>query len=234
MCRQTTFADTPIAFSECISRTNSGDDVRNPEAAERRLENDHFCVIPTSVSRQLNHHRSAAWLAIAHTGTRSPWPSDLARWPSHWPDGVDPPGAGIATSRVATASAPSSRCKRVITMRRFQLLLLVLCGVLWSSPAESADPVPDETMVQQVKRAIVEQTNAFRKEHKLDAVTGDENLMKCASDFANFMAKTSKYGHNADGQTPAQRAKAAGYEYCVLSARTSPIAPTPATLPPKV
>lgn len=101
-------------------------------------------------------------------------------------------------------------------MRRFQLLLLVLCGVLWSSPAESADPVPDETMVQQVKRAIVEQTNAFRKEHKLDAVTGDENLMKCASDFANFMAKTSKYGHNADGQTPAQRAKAAGYEYCVV------------------
>ncbi|WP_372716487.1 CAP domain-containing protein [Novipirellula sp.] len=101
-------------------------------------------------------------------------------------------------------------------MRQLPLLLLVLCGVLGSPTAESADPVPDETMVQQVKRAIVKQTNTFRKEHNLDAVTGDENLMKCASDFANFMAKTSKYGHNADGQTPAQRAKAAGYEYCVV------------------
>ncbi|EMI21218.1 secreted protein containing SCP-like extracellular domain protein [Rhodopirellula maiorica SM1] len=102
-------------------------------------------------------------------------------------------------------------------MWRFQFCFLLLCSVLWSSPTESADPSSgDDTMIKQVEQAIVKQTNEFRNKHDLDAVSRDENLMKSASDFANFMAKTSKYGHNADGKTPAQRAKAAGYSYCVV------------------
>ncbi len=30
------------------------------------------------------------------------------------------------------------------------------------------------------------------------------------------MARTGKYGHHADGRSPAQRAKAAGYDYCAV------------------
>ena len=65
-------------------------------------------------------------------------------------------------------------------------------------------------------KLIIEKTNDFRKEHKLTKVEPDTHLQKAAQEFANFMAKTSKYGHEADGKTPAARAQAAGYEYCVV------------------
>ncbi|GAA5505804.1 CAP domain-containing protein [Novipirellula caenicola] len=101
-------------------------------------------------------------------------------------------------------------------MWRFQSCFLMLCVAIAPSSARSADPSPDDTLIQQVEQAIVKQTNEFRSKHDLNEVTRDENLTKSASDFAAFMARTGKYGHNADGQTPAQRAKAAGYTYCVI------------------
>ena len=67
-----------------------------------------------------------------------------------------------------------------------------------------------------VVRAIVEQTNAFRKEHKRGAVTSDANLTKAAQYFSDYMARTRKYGHTADGKQPAQRAAAHGYAYCIV------------------
>ncbi len=71
-------------------------------------------------------------------------------------------------------------------------------------------------LIAAVKRAIVKQTNEFRKSNQLDAVQRDEHLMQAAEDFAEFMARTDKYGHRANGMTPAQRAEAAGYDYCVV------------------
>ncbi len=76
--------------------------------------------------------------------------------------------------------------------------------------------VQTSSLIADVERAIVDQTNDFRKSKKLDGVLHDEHLMQAAKDFAEFMARTSKYGHQANGMTPAQRAEAAGYEYCVI------------------
>ena len=71
-------------------------------------------------------------------------------------------------------------------------------------------------MIAAVQQAIVDQTNEFRKSNQLDAVQRDEHLMQTAKKFTEFMARTGKYGHRANGMTPAQRAEAAGYDYCVV------------------
>jgi hypothetical protein len=65
--------------------------------------------------------------------------------------------------------------------------------------------------------AIVERTNAFRKVQGLDALSVDDKLGEAARGFARFMARTGKYGHTADGRTPAQRAAAARYDYCLVA-----------------
>jgi len=64
---------------------------------------------------------------------------------------------------------------------------------------------------------IIRQTNAFREKEKLEPVVRDDLLQKTAQDFADFMAKTGKYGHNADEQTPGDRAQAHGYEICYIA-----------------
>lgn len=71
-------------------------------------------------------------------------------------------------------------------------------------------------MITAVQEAIVDQTNEFRRSNQLEAVQRDEHLMQAAKKFAEFMARTGKYGHRANGMTPAQRAEAAGYDYCVV------------------
>lgn len=91
------------------------------------------------------------------------------------------------------------------------LLLLLLClatGVAAESPAGS--------MTADVEKAIFEKTNQFRIKHHLTALTKSAERTDAASKFAKFMAKSEKYGHRADGTSPAKRAIAAGYKYCVV------------------
>ncbi len=72
------------------------------------------------------------------------------------------------------------------------------------------------SMIATVQRAIVDRTNEFRKSKQLADVQRDEHLMQAAKEFAAFMAETGKYGHQANDMTPAERAEAAGYNYCVV------------------
>jgi len=71
-------------------------------------------------------------------------------------------------------------------------------------------------LVAEVERGIAERTNEYRESNDLPAVTSDDALTKCAQEFAKFMADNELYGHHADDRTPAERAKAAGYDYCVI------------------
>jgi uncharacterized protein YkwD len=64
---------------------------------------------------------------------------------------------------------------------------------------------------------IVSQTNEFRREHGGPEVEVNPQLMATARDFANFMARTGRYGHTADGHQPAERAKQHGYDFCVMA-----------------
>src|SRR4051812_18187265 len=74
----------------------------------------------------------------------------------------------------------------------------------------------DTANVKEVATRVVDQTNAFRAENKLPEVKENDVLTKAADDFAHFMAGTGKYGHDADGRTPAQRVEAAGYKYAIV------------------
>lgn len=66
-------------------------------------------------------------------------------------------------------------------------------------------------------RSIVATTNAFRRAEGLPPLSVDKALEQAAQRFARFMAKTGRYGHGADGHTPAERATARGYASCIVA-----------------
>jgi uncharacterized protein YkwD len=70
--------------------------------------------------------------------------------------------------------------------------------------------------VEKVTAQIVERTNAFRKEEGRAKVEVNQKLSKAAHYFADFMARNDRYGHSADGNQPAGRAKKYGYDYCIV------------------
>jgi uncharacterized protein YkwD len=82
--------------------------------------------------------------------------------------------------------------------------------------AANSVPPPDAADVAAVSRRVVEETNAFRRSHGLAEVHVEPHLKRAADEFAAYMARSGKYGHEADGREPATRAQAAGYDYCLV------------------
>lgn len=74
--------------------------------------------------------------------------------------------------------------------------------------------VPD---LAKTAAAIIEQTNVFRGSHDKQPLQRNLALDHAAKEFAQFLAKSSKFAHEADGRMPADRAKAAGYQYCSVA-----------------
>jgi uncharacterized protein YkwD len=75
--------------------------------------------------------------------------------------------------------------------------------------------VPDGA---EVAGQIMALTNRFREQEKLEKVAMDNpQLKKAAQYFAGYMARTARFGHKADGATPADRTKKFGYEYCIVA-----------------
>jgi hypothetical protein len=69
----------------------------------------------------------------------------------------------------------------------------------------------------QTEAAIVELTNAFRKQNKLSEVRPNPALAAAARAFADYLARTGKFAHEADGRHPQDRAAAQGYRYCLIA-----------------
>lgn len=69
----------------------------------------------------------------------------------------------------------------------------------------------------QTEIAIQQMTNAFRKEHQLGEVTPNAALTAAARAFAEYLASTGRFAHEADGRQPHQRAEAHGYRYCLVA-----------------
>lgn len=69
--------------------------------------------------------------------------------------------------------------------------------------------------------AIVELTNAFRKEHKLAPVTPNLRLKSAAQAYAEFLAKSNLFSHTADGRQPSDRIREAGYTFCQVAENLS-------------
>jgi hypothetical protein len=69
----------------------------------------------------------------------------------------------------------------------------------------------------QTEIAIVEMTNAFRKASALQEVKPNPVLAAAARAFAEYLAKSGKFGHEADGRAPDKRAEAGGYQACMVA-----------------
>lgn len=65
--------------------------------------------------------------------------------------------------------------------------------------------------------AIVEMTNAFRQENKLGQLKLNATLTQAARGYAQFLARSELFSHEADGRRPADRARAAGYAFCEIA-----------------
>ncbi|MCC9657236.1 CAP domain-containing protein [Rhodopirellula halodulae] len=91
----------------------------------------------------------------------------------------------------------------------------LMVGTLSGQEDVQTTSSPDD-MVREVERAIVARINDYRDERELAKLQVNKTLQKTAKKFATFMAESGKYGHQADGNTPAERAAAEGYEYCVV------------------
>ena len=69
----------------------------------------------------------------------------------------------------------------------------------------------------QTEIAIVEMTNAFRKASALQEVRPNGVLAAAARAFAEYLAKSGQFSHEADGRKPEDRALAQGYSYCLVA-----------------
>lgn len=69
----------------------------------------------------------------------------------------------------------------------------------------------------QTETAIIEMTNAFRQEQKLGTLKPNPALAAAAKAFADYLAKSGKFAHEADGREPHERAAAQGYRYCLVA-----------------
>jgi uncharacterized protein YkwD len=67
------------------------------------------------------------------------------------------------------------------------------------------------------ERQVVERTNAFRREMGQEELPVNAALTRAARYFADYMARTDQYGHEADGATPSERAANHGYDFCIVS-----------------
>jgi uncharacterized protein YkwD len=75
------------------------------------------------------------------------------------------------------------------------------------SPQKAAD-------VAMAAKKVFEATNQFRKGEGRSELKENAELKEAAAYFAKFMASTDKYGHEADGKSPADRARDHKYDFC--------------------
>src|SRR5579862_2360822 len=70
-------------------------------------------------------------------------------------------------------------------------------------PSVKPAPDPKKPDVAAAAKSIIEQTNVFRKDEGKSLLKVDERLSQTARYFAGYMASSDRYGHTADGSSPA-------------------------------
>jgi uncharacterized protein YkwD len=94
------------------------------------------------------------------------------------------------------------------------LLAGVLLAAATSAQVGRKTRVPD---LPRVEPLIVDGTNAFRKQQGRDLLRSNPKLAQAARAYAQYLARTDKFSHTADGKEPWERTGAQGYRHCLLS-----------------
>jgi hypothetical protein len=63
---------------------------------------------------------------------------------------------------------------------------------------------------------VVDMTNTFRRQQKLDPIRPNATLTAAARAYAAFLAGTGEFSHTADGRQAGDRITAAGYAWCQM------------------
>jgi hypothetical protein len=80
--------------------------------------------------------------------------------------------------------------------------------------AATAQAAPD---LDAVATGLLARTNDLRRDHDRPTLERNARLERAAREFADFMASHDEFGHEADGRTPTDRARAAGYRDCMVA-----------------
>ena len=117
--------------------------------------------------------------------------------------------------------------KKFSVFRKLQPVLLVLGSLICLAaasaqtqsikPPASWDARTTSLDLGKIAKDIVSRTNRFRQQQGLNKTQLDSQLTKAAQYFADFMARSDRYGHHADNKGPAERAQRYGYAYCAIS-----------------
>jgi cysteine-rich secretory family protein len=92
--------------------------------------------------------------------------------------------------------------------------LFLLFGLAWLLPSAAEGQSLDLAAV--VER-LIGHTQALRQQEGRPPVTPNPQLNAAAQDFATFMANSGQLSHTADGRTPEARARAQGYDPCLIA-----------------
>jgi uncharacterized protein YkwD len=71
--------------------------------------------------------------------------------------------------------------------------------------------------LRKAEQEVFRLTNAFRKEQGREPLKANQQLDKAAAYFAAYMARTDRYGHEADGNRSEDRIAAHKYDACITA-----------------
>jgi uncharacterized protein YkwD len=97
---------------------------------------------------------------------------------------------------------------------KHSVLGIAFAAALPSAPA-AAQEFPIDTAG--ISKAVIAETNAYRASKNLPPLQENAALQAAATAYAKFLAEKEAAGHTADGQTPAKRVRAQGYQYCQVA-----------------
>ena len=122
---------------------------------------------------------------------------------------ITPPESADVTAPKRAAGA--ARPRALVTRR---VLILVLAALPWAGAHAQRAATPD---LAQAARLVMDGANALRASEGVAGLETEGQLERTAAAFAAFMAAGDRYGHEADGRTPLQRAQAQGYRHCMVA-----------------
>lgn len=96
---------------------------------------------------------------------------------------------------------------------RGSLSLLVLVAFARLAGIASAE-AQEFAVPPNARSAIVDQTNSYRQQKGLAPLSENAGANQVAQSYANYLARTNKTGHRADGRSPPQRLRTAGVKFC--------------------
>ena len=124
----------------------------------------------------------------------------------------------MVTSVLTIASARLKLCIAMLIVLRTTLSMLAWlvgqAGIVGAAVAQ--DGARKTADLAEATRLVITLSNNFRRAEGVGATQTDAQLTAAARSFANFMARTERYGHEADGKQPSARAEEHGYNYCIV------------------